>query len=72
MDTTKVNTRLPGAPKQPVYTTCTLKCTGAPSAVIDKLRWDASLQQLAYGFAGDPADPVAGRYYGYLLSAGEY
>lgn len=50
----------------------TLECTGAPSAVIDKLRWDASLQPLGYGFAGDPADPVAGRYYGYLPSAGEY
>ena len=45
-------------------------CPGAPSAVIGKLRADALGQPSGYGFAGDPTNPVDGRYYGYLLRAG--
>jgi subtilisin len=47
-------------------------CTGGPSAVIDKLRFDASVQGAAYGFSGDPGSPLGDRYYGYLLRAGGY
>lgn len=47
-------------------------CTGTPSAVIDKLRFDASVQPFGYGFTGDPSNPVTGRYYGYLVFAGSY
>jgi subtilisin len=45
-------------------------CTGlAPAGeIVEKLRSDAT----AYGFTGDPRSPVAGRYYGYLVSAGKY
>lgn len=42
-------------------------CTGTPGNVIDKLRFDASVQPLGYGFAG-----VAGRSYGNLIYAGDY
>ena len=44
-------------------------CTGGPSAVISKLRADAQSYNQAntgYGFNGDPARPVSGRYYGWL------
>src|SRR2546427_6082632 len=48
-------------------------CTDAtPSAVITKLRTDASSQPFSYGFVGDPTNPVAGRYYGYSIYAGGY
>ena len=50
-------------------------CTGAPSAVISKLRADAQTYNQAtttYGFNGDPARPVSGRYYGWLTRAGGY
>jgi subtilisin len=47
------------------------KCTGSPSAVVDKLRFDASVQG-GYGFVGDPGTPVADWYYGYLISARGY
>jgi len=49
------------------------KCTDTtPSAVINKLRSDASGQPSGYGFVGDPTNPVTGRYYGYLFNAGGY
>src|SRR5947207_7239848 len=41
-----------------------------PSAVIDKLRFDASVQPSGYGFGGDPNTKIAGRYFGYLIYAG--
>jgi subtilisin len=44
-------------------------CAGGPSAVIAKLRNDAAAQPAAYGFVGDPWNPVSGRYYGYLVIA---
>ena len=47
-------------------------CTGTPSAIIDKLRHDASVQPLAYGFAGDSNSQVGERYYGNLIYAGGY
>jgi len=47
-------------------------CTGGPAAVIDKLRFDAAVQTAGYGFLGDPANPIAGRYYGNLIYAGGY
>jgi subtilisin family serine protease len=48
-------------------------CTDTtPSAVITKLRTDASGQPYGYGFVGDPNNPVAGRYYGYLIYAAGY
>jgi subtilisin len=49
------------------------KCTSAvPSDVIGKLRFDASVQPIDYGFTGDPASPIGDRYYGYLIYAGGY
>ena len=47
-------------------------CTGMSSAqVVQKLRGDAQLHATATnGFNGDPFHPVGGRYYGYLLWAG--
>ena len=47
-------------------------CSGAPSAVIGKLRADALAQPLGYGFLGAPSNPIAGRYYGHLIYAGGY
>lgn len=43
-------------------------CTGGPTAVVNKLRLDASLQPVDYGFSGDPNSPSASRYYGYLVA----
>ena len=49
------------------------QCKGAPNQVIGTLRSDASAQPAAgYGFVGDPSQPINGRFYGYLLSAGIY
>jgi hypothetical protein len=48
------------------------KCSGAPATIIGQLRFDASVQPLGYGFAGDPITPIVGRYYGYLIYAGGY
>jgi subtilisin len=48
------------------------KCIGTPGAVISKLRTDASVQPVGYGFTGDPNSPSGGRYYGYLIVAGGY
>jgi len=47
-------------------------CPGNPSNVINKLRFDASVQGGGYGFAGDPDSPFGDRYYGYLIPAGGY
>jgi subtilisin len=48
------------------------QCTGTPSQVIGKLRSDASVQPSSFGFAGDPNQPIAGRFYGHLITAGIY
>jgi len=47
-------------------------CPGAPTDVIQKLRFDASAQGAGYGFSGDPDSPLGDRYYGYLIRAGGY
>ena len=50
-------------------------CTGTPSQIIAKMRSDAQSYNQAnpgYGFTGDPAHSVGGRYYGYLTRAGAY
>jgi subtilisin family serine protease len=47
-------------------------CPGTPADVINKLRFDASVQLADYGFLGDPNNPIAGRYYGYLIYAAGY
>ena len=48
-------------------------CSGtSPSQVISKLRTDAAAQSAAYGFVGDPNQPVSGRYFGNLVYAGGY
>jgi len=48
-------------------------CTSpVPGDVIAKLRFDASVQPLGYGFTGDPNSPVGDRYFGYLIYAGGY
>ena len=47
-------------------------CPGTPSNVAGKLRQDASVQGYAYGFEGDPHNPVNGKYFGYLVYAGGY
>ena len=44
-------------------------CTGAPAAIINQLRSDASVQPIGYGFSGDPNSPSPDRYYGYLINA---
>ena len=48
------------------------KCSGVPSAVIAKLRFDASVQPSGYGFADDPNSVIGDRYSGYLIYAGGY
>ncbi len=49
-------------------------CAGlAPAKIIQKMRTDAANHAAAVpgdGFTGDPAHPVSGRYYGYLVYAG--
>jgi subtilisin family serine protease len=47
-------------------------CAGSPSAVISKLRVDASAQGSGFGFAGDPDSPMGNRYYGYLITPRGY
>lgn len=48
-------------------------CDGqSPANVIATLRTAAATQAASYGFTGDPGSPIAGRYYGYLASAGGY
>ena len=53
------------------------KCTGSPSNVISKLQSDAAAQPAAYGFVGEPNNPINSGgprgqtlYYGYLVYAG--
>ena len=43
-----------------------------PPGIIAKLRSDAAAQPASFGFTGDPRTPVAGRYYGNLLSVAGY
>lgn len=49
-------------------------CAGlSPAEIIAKVIADAQAHTLAepgYGFAGDPSQPIAGRYYGYLVRVG--
>jgi subtilisin len=48
-------------------------CAGLlPSAIIEKIRLDASTQPDSYGFAGDPNSPIGSKYYGHLIYAGGY
>lgn len=54
-------------------------CAGSPSSVMTRLRSDAAARPAAYGFLGDPHNPISsgGRtpmtlYYGYLAHAGGY
>jgi len=54
-------------------------CTGAPTNIMSKLRSDAALLPEAYGFLGDPNNPITTGgvnpktlYYGYLIHAGAY
>jgi subtilisin family serine protease len=51
-------------------------CDGVPANEIQKIRGDAQAYSQAnpkYGFTGDPLhSPVRGRYYGYLVRAGQY
>ena len=50
-------------------------CSGTPAQIIAKLRADAAAADTSngYGFLEDPnSSPIAGRYYGYLASAGGY
>ncbi len=49
--------------------------TSDTGAIINKLRSDASsynTSNTGYGFTGDPLRPVAGKYYGHLVSAKGY
>jgi subtilisin len=39
---------------------------------MNKLRFDASVQPSGHGFLDDQTNPIAGRYYGYLIYAGGY
>jgi subtilisin len=49
-------------------------CAGlSPAQIVEKMRSDAQARladEPAYGFSGDPARPVSGRYYGWLGWAG--
>jgi subtilisin len=51
-------------------------CAGlTPAQIIQKIVADATAYNTAntgYGFLGDPLDPVAGKYFGYLIRAGLY
>jgi subtilisin len=51
-------------------------CTGlTPEQIIAKFVSDSAAYTTAhpdYGFFGDPIDPIPGKFYGYLLHAGEY
>jgi subtilisin family serine protease len=50
-------------------------CTGTPAQIVSKLRADAQAYTTGtpgYGFAGDPTQPVSGKYFGYLVRAGGY
>jgi subtilisin len=51
-------------------------CAGlSPAQIVHKIVTDTTAYNIAhpgYGFSGDPAHPIAGRYYGYLLRAALY
>jgi subtilisin len=48
-------------------------CAGlAPVQITQQMRSDAETRSADYGFVGDPRQPVANRYYGYLVSGGSY
>ena len=48
-------------------------CAGlAPAQITQQMRSDAETRSADYGFVGDPRQPVANRYYGYLVSGGSY
>ena len=51
-------------------------CDGLTSRqIIEKIVGDAAAYNLAhpgYGFVGDPLRPITGKYYGYLIRAGQY
>ncbi len=48
-------------------------CSGlTPSQIIAKLRSDAAVQPLTYGFLGDPNSPNGTRHYGHLVYGGGY
>jgi subtilisin family serine protease len=51
------------------------KCTGTTAQNIQQLRSDAAAFNVGsplFGFKGDPLRPSTGRYYGYLVRAGQY
>ena len=48
------------------------RCSGTPADVMNTLRTDAAAQPAAYGFVGDPGNPIGTRYFGYLVAAGGY
>ncbi len=48
-------------------------CAGlAPAQITQRMRSDAESRSADYGLVGDPRQPVANRYYGYLVSGGSY
>jgi subtilisin len=48
-------------------------CAGlAPAQITQQMRSDAETRSADYGFVSDPRQPVANRYYGYLVSGGSY
>ena len=49
-------------------------CAGlGPAQIVQQLRADAArAASSTNGFAGDPLRPITGRFYGYLLAAGQY
>jgi subtilisin len=49
------------------------RCAGkTPAQIIQQLRADAAAKPPSYGFDGDPNHPMAGRYYGFLVTALPY
>jgi subtilisin family serine protease len=53
-------------------------CAGlSPAQIVRKMVADASAyntdnKNSGYGFQGDPLRPISGKYYGYLIRAGQY
>ncbi|MGH9346914.1 MAG: S8 family serine peptidase [Vicinamibacterales bacterium] len=51
-------------------------CSGSPANIIATLRAGAAAQPAAYGFVGDPHNPITSggvtRYYGFLVFAAGY
>jgi subtilisin family serine protease len=48
-------------------------CSGlTPAQIIAKIIADASAHPASYGYEGDPNQPIDGRYYGPLVSVGDY